>query len=528
MILLFTDGAMKIQSMKLRTRLGLNAGSLILLLLIISAASYTGVLTIIRLSDGVADNRDLMMTMKERELDHLGWVNSVLSAMNDGSIETARIETDYHKCRLGLWYYSDARTSAQGILPGIASRLDDIEAPHRRLHESVLKIREVIARGGDAGAARRVFQTETVPSLGLIRENLNGINQTAREKADEAGRMLAQMSGRIKTVIILVSLLALGTGLAAGFLVARSIRKQLGAEPGAVNEIVRTLARGDFTAVIDTRRDDTESLLVYVAQMRDDLERLIAGIASAAQSLVQAVEEISVGNQNLSQRTSRQASALEEIASTLEESAATIGRNAENARAASEVSRESMRIAQEGSHVVEQAMSSMNDISGSSAKIGDIVSVINGIAFQTNLLALNAAVEAARAGEQGRGFAVVAGEVRNLALRAGNAAKEISALIRESLEKVELGTGRAGKSGDALGKTVTAVGKVVTLITEIAAASEEQRQGIDEINNAVIEMDTMTQQNAALVEQTAGASEEMAGQAQELLGMLGRFKLRGA
>jgi len=178
--------------------------------------------------------------------------------------------------------------------------------------------------------------------------------------------------------------------------------------------------------------------------------------------------------------------------------------------------------------VVDDAVEAINRINESGKKIGEIISMINDISFQTNLLALNAAVEAARAGESGRGFAVVAGEVRNLAQRSGNAAKEISELINESVNRVEKGTELVNKSGDSLRDIIQSVQQVSQLVSEIAAASEEQRQGVDQINVAVADMDTMTQQNAALVEETASASEEMANQAQELVGMMERFVISGA
>lgn len=286
------------------------------------------------------------------------------------------------------------------------------------------------------------------------------------------------------------------------------------------------LAAGDFTSRIDLdQKDELGMLGKALNTAADDLERLISEILVAAQNLSQAVDQISGGNQNLSQRTSEQASSLEEIASTIEEATAAIRQNADNSDQANRLSGETMKMAEEGNRVVIDAVASINEINKSSKKIEEIISVINEIAFQTNLLALNAAVEAARAGEQGRGFAVVAGEVRNLAQRSGNAAKEIGALIKDSMDKIETGTDLANRSGDALREIVGAMKNVARLVSEIAAASQEQKQGLDQINIAVAEMDSMTQQNAALVEETASASEEMAGQAREMQSMVERFKI---
>jgi len=246
----------------------------------------------------------------------------------------------------------------------------------------------------------------------------------------------------------------------------------------------------------------------------------------AAENLTSAVDQISKGNMNLSQRTTEQASALEEIAATIEENTATVDRNAENSKDAQALTNEGAQKSAIGSDQAVIAIQSINEINDSSKKISEIITVINEIAFQTNLLALNAAVEAARAGDQGKGFAVVAGEVRNLAQRSGGAAKEIELLIKESVEKVEKGTQVVVQSGEFLKEIANAAKTTAHIISEIAAASDEQRQGMDQINRAIVELDSATQQNAALVEETASASEEMANQAQEMLALMSRFTIR--
>lgn len=293
-------------------------------------------------------------------------------------------------------------------------------------------------------------------------------------------------------------------------------------------KVANKLAEGDLTGRIDikyeNRKDEVGTLVKSINAAIEKLEKMITSIAAAMQSLYYATDQINQGNQNLSQRTTEQASALEEIASTIEETSATITQNTENARHADTTSIASYQFAEKGGELVNAAVSSINEISESSKKIGEIISVINEIAFQTNLLALNAAVEAARAGDQGRGFAVVAGEVRNLAQRSGAAAKQIGELIRESIEKIDKGTEEANRSGDAIDEIIKSVKNVTRLISEITAASDEQKSGIDQINTAVMELDNMTQQNAALVEETASASEEMASQAMNLMEQMKMFK----
>ncbi len=295
-------------------------------------------------------------------------------------------------------------------------------------------------------------------------------------------------------------------------------------------QIASTIAQGDLTVDIKDeylkRGDEIGSMSSAMNQMVLDLRSVISSIIVAAQNLSQAVQQIASGNENLSQRTSEQASSLEEIASTIEEATATINQNSENSQNASKMANDSLQLANEGGTVVNESVNSINDINQSSKKINEIITVINEIAFQTNLLALNAAVEAARAGEQGRGFAVVAGEVRNLAQRSGNAAKEIELLIKDSIDKVDRGTELANKSGEALQEIIKGISDVNKVIMEIAASSNEQKQGINQINIAITEMDQMTQNNASLVEETASASEEMANQAQELMGMVEKFKVK--
>lgn len=285
------------------------------------------------------------------------------------------------------------------------------------------------------------------------------------------------------------------------------------------------IANGDLTSEIKLYTNDEFSKLVTALNlMRGKLTDVVKKIQGASNAVARGAEEISQGNLDLSSRTEKQASSLATTAANMEELSITVRDNAEQAKKAAELSDQTRKQADASGVVVNNAVSAMNEINSSSKKIAEISSVIDEIAFQTNLLALNAAVEAARAGEQGRGFAVVAGEVRNLAQRTSTAAKEISVLIRDSVDRVSQGTDLVNKSGDALAEIMQSVAKISDLIKNIATATNEQSNGLEGINKAVTQMDAITQQNAALVEETAAASEGVDKQAKELINLIGFFK----
>jgi len=294
-----------------------------------------------------------------------------------------------------------------------------------------------------------------------------------------------------------------------------------------VRGVVAAANQGDLTRRIDTK--GKAGLLVQIGSGINDLtsslSELVSQVKKASAEVSRGADEISQGNANLSQRTEEQASSLEETASSMEEMTSTVKQNADNAAHASKLGYAARDQAEKGGAVVSKAVNAMVGINDASKKIADIISVIDGIAFQTNLLALNAAVEAARAGEQGRGFAVVATEVRNLAGRSAGAAKEIKALIQDTVTRVNEGSNLVTQSGTTLGEIVTAVKKVTDIVAEIAAASNEQAAGIDQVNKAVMQLDELTQQNAALVEEASAASQAMAEQARDLNTSMSRYQV---
>jgi methyl-accepting chemotaxis protein len=293
-----------------------------------------------------------------------------------------------------------------------------------------------------------------------------------------------------------------------------------------INRVLKSISEGDLTERVTADYQGSFELLKNGCnQTSQNLSQMLGEIRTAADTIKTASSEISQGNTDLSSRTEQQASSLEETASSMEELTGTVRQNADNARQANTLSAKASEVAINGGNLIDQVVVTMASINESSQKIADIIGVIDGIAFQTNILALNAAVEAARAGEQGRGFAVVASEVRTLAQRSANAAKDIKALISDSVGKINNGNELVGKSGDTMKEIVTSIKRVNDIMAEIAAASSEQATGLDEVGKAVSQMDEMTQQNAALVEEAAAAAESLLSQAAQLATNVGQFKL---
>ena len=290
---------------------------------------------------------------------------------------------------------------------------------------------------------------------------------------------------------------------------------------------IRHIASGDLVKRIEVQgTNEMGELADSLRHMQGELVRTVGDVRNGANAIYSGASEIAMGNNDLSSRTEQQAASLEETAASMEQLTATVKQNAENARQASNLALSASETAQKGGKVVDNVVQTMRDIAGSSQKIADIISVIDGIAFQTNILALNAAVEAARAGEQGRGFAVVAGEVRNLAQRSAQAAREIKSLIEDSVGRVEVGSTLVESAGETMGEIVNAVTRVTDIMGEIASASDEQSRGIDQVGLAVAEMDRVTQQNASLVEESAAAAAALEEQASRLTQAVAVFRIQ--
>lgn len=341
------------------------------------------------------------------------------------------------------------------------------------------------------------------------RQLAEGAAQQAQTSFTDARELLLVGSGAILVLLVVLA-----------FAITRSVTAPLVPAVQAANAI----AHGDLTAPIAADgKDEIAELMHAMGEMRANLERLIGDILASVESVAGASKQIAEGNRDLSARTEAQASSLEQTVASMEELTTAVRRNVESSQAANELASATTQIASEGGDAVQRAVATMSDISAASKKISEIIGVINDIAFQTNILALNAGVEAARAGAQGRGFAVVAAEVRRLAQRAAEAAKQIQELIRTSVERVEAGVTIVQEAGGKMTKIVESAHRVSTLVEEISVASREQAAGIDQINVAISRLDGATQQNAALVEQSAAAAASLSEQARALRGVVAAF-----
>ena len=366
------------------------------------------------------------------------------------------------------------------------------------------------------------LSARTIPALAKMQDWLN------TERSRQAKYLTAEVaeieSSANKTALQLVVLtFCIGAGLLGfSWYISKLLNRRI-ATSQSVAELVRD---GDLhTRHADGANDEFTPLLGALAAMQDSLATVVGTVRENAEFVATASAEIAQGNVDLSRRTESQASALEQVTASMAALGTTAQQNVQNASEANRLAVNASGIATEGGEVVAKVVSTMKDINESSKEIAVIVSVIDGIAFQTNILALNAAVEAARAGEQGRGFAVVATEVRNLAHRSAEAAKQIKALIETSVQRVEQGVVLADDAGQTMSRVVTSIQDVVTIMQEISASGAEQGESVEQVGRAILEMDASTQQNAALVEESTAAAENLKIQSQQLVSGVSVFRL---
>jgi methyl-accepting chemotaxis protein len=511
-------------NMNIAKRLGVGFALVLGLTLVIAAAAVWRLNTI-------ADATRAMMAVplaKERMMEE--WHMQTFAAVR----RTAAIVKSSDPSLVEFFKADGVKTASRSteLLKQIEALLDSDE--ERALFARITELRKAYTSSkeraikakadGDAAAADRILNQEYMPTSEAYEGKQAELVKMQQSRIDAVAKDIDNASRNSARMIMVVAGLAVLFGAVCAWVLANAIVRPI----RQAVELAEKVAAGDLTQDIEARTTcETGALLRALRHMNDSLVAIVAQVRSGTDTIATASAEISAGNMDLSSRTEQQAGSLGTTASTVEELTGTVRQNADNARQASQLSIAASEIATQGGAVVDQVVQTMGAINDSSKKIVDIISVIDGIAFQTNILALNAAVEAARAGEQGRGFAVVAGEVRTLAQRSAAAAKEIKALIVDSVGKVEDGTKLVDQAGMTMSDVVDSIRKVSDIVAEIASASGEQSAGIEQVNRAIADMDSSTQHNAALVEESAAAATALRDQADKLAEVVALFHIGG-
>ncbi|QEA13769.1 methyl-accepting chemotaxis protein [Comamonas flocculans] len=516
---------MNLSRWKVRTRLTVGFGAVCLLLLVCIATGVLALRSTTRSLDGVVGEAMPTISASNQLLTE---TNTIAIALRNIMISTNKEDREAQIQLIGqargdtdTWLRQleqVMRTDQERAL------LDQVKAQRTAYFNGEQALRDLVFND-TAAAARNYLNDDLRPVLAAYKSAIQAVIGAETGAATDQGQRARSGAASAVYLLLVLGAAALAVALTLGWLIMRSLLRELGGEPAVAAQLATAVAQGDFTRDMAVRTGDSNSLIAQLAAMKDRLAAVVGQVRSTSDGVAVAASEIAQGNQDLSARTESQASALEQTAASMEELGATVRQNADSASQANQLARNASEVAVRGGGAVDQMVQTMKGIHESSTRIADIIGVIDGIAFQTNILALNAAVEAARAGEQGRGFAVVAGEVRSLAGRSAEAAKEIKHLIQESVERVDQGSRLADQAGATMSEVVQSIQRVTDIVAEISAASTEQAGGVAQVGEAVTQMDQATQQNAALVEQMAAAAASLRGQAQQLVQAVSVFKL---
>ena len=515
---------MSLRNLKISTRLALGFGLLI-------ATMFTMVVVgLLQLGSLLEANRQII----EREwvkAEAANTLSSIAQANARRTIEIYFAETEAQRAqkRAEILAGREAFVQAFKTLQELVRRddgkqlLGEAEAARGRYVASQGKFNELV----DAGRKEEAFaelQQHTLVELTAVQDRVDRLARLEQRLVTEAG---ARAKAEAQFARMLLLGLGIG-GLVIGLLLAAWITRSITAPLRQAVRVAQAVSEGDLRSEIEVHsRDEAGQLLSALQHMNNSLTGIVNEVRHSSDTIATATSQIAAGNLDLSSRTEEQAAALEETTASMHELAGTVKQNYDSGKHANELAESASQVAVRGGEVVGQVVHTMESINASSRKIADIIGVIDSIAFQTNILALNAAVEAARAGEQGRGFAVVAGEVRQLAGRSAEAAKEIKGLIEASVRNVSEGCMLVEKAGSTMDEIVVSVRRVSDIMGEISSASADQSHGIDQINEAMGQMDQVTQSNAALVEESAAAAQSLERQAQTLVHTVSVFRLPG-
>lgn len=518
---------------KVKTQLSLAFGALVVMVLVVAALSLLSLSSAnSKFTDyvhGIQAQSDLASSMRDAVSRRAVAVRNLVLVTEASDIDkelklVLQADKDVQKDLAAL----TQAIAKGGAIPestrGLLADLTRIESVYGPVARDIVRL----ATAGQHQAAVAKIDQECRPLLAELTGKAGDFVADAGLRAAETNKATVESFSQQRSILIVACVAALAMAIVSGVIITRRLARALGADPAELGLAAQRVAGGDLSPLENFHTMTDGSVMASLAAMQRSLAGMVAQVRNASDSIVTGSTEIATGARDLSMRTEQQASALQQTSATMEELSSTVRHNADNALQANQLAQGAFTVAQQGGDTMGQVVVTMRGINESARRISEIIGVIDSIAFQTNILALNAAVEAARAGEQGRGFAVVAGEVRNLAQRSAQAAREIKTLITDSVAQVETGSALVERAGRTMEEVVSSIKRVTDIVGEISAASREQSNGVAQVGIAVNQMDEATQQNAALVEESSAAASSLQQQAQELFDAVSTFKLKPA